>query len=190
MDNSVSSQAFTENTQVSSENSETHPSTVSSNNDSSPPDEQNRPIVDSSDGDGRNAPPNYGWVPEEKSNDEKNTNEDIDSIDNGLPSYISATAQPSAPPLSPQHFAEELISPDHSVQNSSINAGSPNLEQLNLNDDQGNENIAKIFRSEVKKISLKINLIKAAKQLLNFLKEVDKAEDLYEGKKVKAALYR
>ncbi|KAB7506135.1 Glycine-rich domain-containing protein 1, partial [Armadillidium nasatum] len=146
-----------------------------------------------------------GWVPEEKNNGENNrppTNEGIDSIDNGLPSYISATAQPSAPPessappepsappLSPQHFSEDLISPEHSDQNSLINAGSPSLEPLNLNDDQGNDKTAKLFRSEVKKISIKLNLIKAAKKLLNFLREVDKAEDLYEGKKVKAALYR
>ncbi|RXG57243.1 Glycine-rich domain-containing protein 1, partial [Armadillidium vulgare] len=197
MDNSVTSQAFIQNTQVASENSETHPSTVSSNNDSSSPDEQNITV--------KIEVLHLAWFPRKKIMMKSNrppTNEGIDSIDNGLPSYISATAQPSAPPessappepsappLSPQHFSEDLISPEHSDQNSLINAGSPSLEPLNLNDDQGNDKTAKLFRSEVKKISLKLNLIKAAKKLLNFLREVDKAEDLYEGKKVKAALYR
>ena len=41
-----------------------------------------------------------------------------------------------------------------------------------------------------KNISIKLNLMRATKRLLTFLKSVDDHKDLYDGPKVEAALYR
>lgn len=108
-------------------------------------------------------------------------NNSIDETDY-LPSFEAATSHPSAPPLN-------IITEN---ENNSI---------LNQNEDGDNnithsievqENVPsyKIFNSSLKTIEFKVNLVRAAKRLLTFLKLVDAQGDLYEGEKVKASIYR